>query len=249
MPQGSKTPFITVKALDTYEGMTDFDYGSSFHLKQKRFQESGAAITYMPNNNLFTPNVKQRGWNQLSPEEMKAMVRDAKKKRNEFISWSLNNEEKLLNQMLEKNESTSAIQKFHQIQGADSYLWAGEKTPIKGSGGLGYLLPGSIHNTPRGIAQAKTVKGRLVPSYPNLFRAAIGGFTALTSSSNFNSHKMPEATQNFLITKVSVRPNGSVEMSSQEESLSKPSKGISEHLNKSKNQVGNSLSSTLSFRG
>lgn len=250
MPERMKTPYVTVKALDTLEGMTDFNFGSSYHLKVKRFQETGAAITPLPTSGLFNASVENKTWSNMTPEELKDLVRSSKGKRRDFISWALKNETKQLHQMLEKDDGVRAVQRFLEIQSTEGPNWSNEKIPVKGNAGLGYLLPGGIHNTPTGITQSTPVKGRLVPSYPQQRRAAIGGFIAQTSSSFAHKPpKMSEVPRNFLITNVRVRPNGSIDMTTNEEQLYKPSNSISENLNNKSSTSSTMLPNSISFKG
>lgn len=237
MPERMKTPFVTVKALDTTEGMTDYDFGSSYHLKVKRFQETGTAVTFMLNSTgLFSSSAENKTWANMTPQELKQVVLSSKGKRQEFIKWALENESKQLHEMLEKNEGVRAVQRFLQIQSAEGLNISAEKIPVKGNAGLGYLLPGAIHNTPTGLLQQKPVLGRLVTSHTKQRRAAIGGFVAQTSSAVLPARpqELSVTPRKFVITNVRVRPNGGIDMTSNEEQTNKPTHSLNENLGEKK---------------
>ena len=249
MPERMHTPYVTVKALDTMEGMTDFDFGSSFHLKQKRFQETGAFISSMPNTDLFSPSAETKTWGNMSTQELKELVQSCKGKRKEFIQWALQNESKQLHQMLTMNDSVRAVQRFLQIQGSEGPKFSGEKIPVKGNAGLGYLLPGAIQTTPNSasLSQPKSVSGRLVASHSKQRRAAIGGFVAQTISSfNARPQKLSEAPRKFVVTNVRVRPNGGVDVTSIEEQLNRPASSLNENFDNKKPLSGTSLPNMFS---
>lgn len=251
MPERMKTPYVTVKALDTMEGMTDYDFGSSYHLKLKRFQETGAAITFMLNTTgLFNSAAESKTWGNMTPQELKDLVQSSKTKRREFINWALQNESKQLHEMLDKNEGLRAVQRFLQIQSSEGLNLVGEKIPVKGNAGLGYLLPGGIHNTPTGLSTSKPVLGRLVTSYTKQRRAAIGGFIANTSSSFLPTRpqELSETPRKFVITNVRVRPNGGIDMTSNEEHLNKPKHSLSEKLEEKKSATGIFLPGKLAYK-
>ncbi|KAF5098952.1 hypothetical protein D0Z00_001818 [Geotrichum galactomycetum] len=211
MPERFSTPYITVDALDGYEGMTKFDYGSSFYLKHKRFQELG-----IPSNPKFFEAEKvEKRLGDIKPMQFKRMLANSKAKRSIALKTLAQS-----NISLEPRNSSAlsdGVARVYNIT-KPTQPFAASSPTVRANAGLGFLLKGSLATAPASSSRlsgvssvylSKPVPARSVVGRQNSTSVAVGGFIARAVTTNQNTEK----PVNVIVQSCTIRPNGGVTLS------------------------------------
>lgn len=224
MPARMKSPYITLNALDTYEGMTDFERGSSYYLKHKRSQELGIApSTENIDMRLFaSQSNSSKSWKNLTKKDVQELIKSFKGDRLELMKWGAENN---LKNLPFKERFLPILESYFKIRNGTTNINNAINTPVKGNAGFSYLLSGGFHNAPiksnqkagDGITFAQAtniVKGREVAGLEKSTSAAVGGFVARYNSPSRTiiDSSISEKPIDVVVTNISIRSSGSVEL-------------------------------------
>lgn len=190
IPPKHKSVNIHVQALDSVEGLAQYEPASGDVRRLDRFREFGVALRLpqgIDSDNFFqADSSRQKPIGDKNIYELKKLYKDAESQSKEF--WRL----RLDGQRADSQNQRSRVSALDRRVGVDAQEFMGlPKTlhamrhPKQTAIGLNYSLPGSLFNTPDGFKSRKEVRGRVVDGN-NTNRvdqvAAIGGFATSTTA-------------------------------------------------------------------
>lgn len=171
MPPRSKTPYITLDALDSKCGMTDFEPGSSFYLNLKRFRDTGAGVKGSYLEEKQTAITLER----MKPQQIQEIIEKVPSLKEEFNEFLLKKSALESTKASRRNIKKSQVFEFLNIQEQSQIT---KDQTVLGNAGFSYVLSGALKNTPKQVTNSKAIYGRSVHSRNNDSLVAVAGFIA-----------------------------------------------------------------------
>ncbi|KAA8899435.1 hypothetical protein TRICI_006349 [Trichomonascus ciferrii] len=198
IPEKHRSLYVNVQAMDSPEGIAQYEAGSGFYRKLQRFRELGVPLKHgnMQVDYFLTRSDQGKTLLDIPKHELERLMKIAPEKRKEFKKF------------LEQKRSTQTIKTRDDMDSYAAEFWnfnpihAHSMRKSRSSIGLNYGLKGTLHNTPDGMRTGKIVPGRVVNGGIENRAVGIAGFVAESSHRRMGAQDSPLAVrdvQQFLI--------------------------------------------------
>lgn len=193
IPEKHRSLYVNVQAMDSPEGLAQYESGSGFYRKLQRFRELGVPLKQgnMHLDYFSARSDKSKTLLGLPQYKLNRLIKRAPSKRQEFKEF-IEDKRKDSKSRNTKADMTRFAVEFWNFNPIHAHSVGKSRSSI----GLNYSLKGALHNTPEGLRTGKIVPGRVVNGYTRN-TVGLGGFVAESSHRRLGVQDSPLAVRNL----------------------------------------------------